>query len=155
MAGVCVCLLRDLEGHMETMGRLLTLTRDEDSWMRWLLLEGHMEDRAQDVLVATYRSQAGTVLGWATGYVTLIRPPGQLPRPYLEVSCYVEPFYRGQGIGRALIGALRGCTEYPVVGIPDPNGPGVALYQACNVLILGEEPNGWDQLTPLEGCLDA
>ena len=84
-------------------------------------------------------SREGVVLGWAA-----LSPVSDrcVYQGVAEVSVYVDPEAAGQGVGRALLGALVETSERAGIwtlqtGIFPENTASLALHQGCGFRVVG------------------
>jgi L-amino acid N-acyltransferase YncA len=84
-------------------------------------------------------SRAGSVVGWAA-----LSPVSDrcVYQGVAEVSVYVDPAASGQGVGRAVLGALVKASESAGIwtlqtGIFPENTASLALHQGCGFRIVG------------------
>jgi L-amino acid N-acyltransferase YncA len=108
-----------------------TFETEAPPWDSWD--GGHLP---QPRLVA---SRAGAVVGWAA-----LSPVSErcVYQGVAEVSVYVDPETAGQGVGRALLGALVDASESAGIwtlqtGIFPENTASLALHQGCGFRIVG------------------
>jgi L-amino acid N-acyltransferase YncA len=108
-----------------------TFETEAPPWDAWD--EGHLE---QPRLVAC---AAGAVVGWAA-----LSPVSErcVYQGVAEVSVYVDPAASGQGVGRAVLGALVEASESAGIwtlqtGIFPENTASLALHQRCGFRVVG------------------
>lgn len=108
-----------------------TFETEAPPWESWD--RGHL---AEPRLVA---SREGVVLGWAA-----LSPVSDrcVYQGVAEVSVYVDPEAAGQGVGRALLGALVETSERAGIwtlqtGIFPENTASLALHQGCGFRVVG------------------
>jgi L-amino acid N-acyltransferase YncA len=108
-----------------------TFETEAPTWDAWD--EGHLE---QPRLVAC---AAGAVVGWAA-----LSPVSErcVYQGVAEVSVYVDPAASGQGVGRAVLGALVEASESAGIwtlqtGIFPENTASLALHQRCGFRVVG------------------
>ena len=108
-----------------------TFQTEAKSWDEW---DASMLKSCR--LVAEYESRC---VGWAALSAVSSRP---VYRGVAEVSIYVDAGVRGQGVGRALLGALVECSEKCgfwtlQAGIFPENTASIALHDRLGFRILG------------------
>ena len=152
--------------QLKDLDKLVSLTREEDSWMNDLLNHWLPEERTADLLVARRWMHFGDYLddcppvGWATAHVTLLKSHlDEQPRPFVELSVFVDPRYRRQGHAAFLCSELRALRtfKYPFVAFP-ADYAGVLFYESLCIITITEEDideGRWIELTPLLAYADA
>lgn len=96
-----------------------------------------------ETIVATHEWLVADVDGELAGYA--YASPHRAREAYrysVEVSVYVHPHYRSQGLGKALYSALfdsirRLGFHCAYAGIALPNDPSIALHRACGFVEIG------------------
>jgi GNAT superfamily N-acetyltransferase len=131
--GEICALIRELAEY-ERMADEVVL--DEAEVGRWLF----SDERVARVLIASPDDAADVVAGMALWFPTFSTFLGK-PGIWLE-DLFVRPPFRGQGLGLALLQALRSLTDGRVEwNVLDWNEPSIRFYDA-----LGARPvEGWTQ----------